>query len=675
MATKRTRATSLQKLDRDLMDQLLFGTGRARRFTQDSPVLPDVWLEYAKQPADQPESRALAAPDTAPSLEPLPPLKLLLTPFREVAAGEVCRVVRERLPIERRTPSWRAFGHEPAPPRVAYNQSTVAAMLHFEDLIRVVLPMTRWWGRLTKDWKVKDIQSEASQKWLAQAIKDPENPSIAPGPMSKKRGRRVPPDLLWLIRVVGALAIVRKGGQLPRMFTDTKEGVAAATAADWLPLVRAAADMVRGVDSKWPALVYSVNLNREASPTVAQSTLAIKADAARRLFEISCRDLTWAVIDSGIDAEHPAFRLRDAQGKLESQVPFVTKAGKAENHTRVIETYDFTQIDLLLDPDPSKQPAALRERLKARSSEAQELKRELEELNRALSRGRAIDWALVAPLIKVLHVKGEYASPGNDHGTHVAGILAGDWRKDESKEGLEEDLIGVCPDLRLYDLRVLDKTGRGDEFSVMAALQFVRYLNSTNEYVVVHGANLSLSIPHEISNYACGRTPVCDECERVVSSGVVVVAAAGNQGRQRYTTAEGRVAEAYLSISITDPGNAELVITVGATHRYRPHTYGVSYFSSRGPTGDGRSKPDLVAPGEKITAPVPDDGFGLKDGTSMAAPHVSGAAALLMARHNELVGRPARIKQILCSTATDLGRERYFQGAGMLDVLRALQSV
>jgi subtilisin family serine protease len=64
-----------------------------------------------------------------------------------------------------------------------------------------------------------------------------------------------------------------------------------------------------------------------------------------------------------------------------------------------------------------------------------------------------------------------------------------------------------------------------------------------------------------------------------------------------------------------------------------------------------------------------------KDGTSMAAPHVSGAAAMLMARHNELIGQPARIKEILTRTATDLGRERYFQGAGMLDILRALQSL
>src|SRR4030095_2408973 len=55
-----------------------------------------------------------------------------------------------------------------------------------------------------------------------------------------------------------------------------------------------------------------------------------------------------------------------------------------------------------------------------------------------------------------------------------------------------------------------------------------------------------------------------------------------------------------LTMTINDPGNAALAITVGATHRDMPHTYGVSYFSSKGPTGDGRLKPDLVAPGERI---------------------------------------------------------------------------
>jgi hypothetical protein len=672
MAVKRKRANAPQKLDRELMEQFMFGTGRVRRFTQDSPVLPDVWLEYAKGPGND-AARLTRPTDRA---DPFPPVKLLLTPFRESAAGDVRRVVRARLEIERKTKAWREFGHKPTPlPRLVYNQSTVAATLYFEDLVRVVLPMTEWWDRITRGRTVDNMQTADAQNRLAEAVKDPEHPLL--DPKDPKGGRRLTPDLLWMIRVVGALAIVRMGRALPAAFTDPKRGVAQATHRDWLELVRAVAGLVRGVSGAEPRpRIHSVTLNREATPTISRSTLAIKADAARRLFDISCSDLSWAIIDSGIDARHPAFRRREQKGGPPiSDKPFVDRNGAPKNCTRIVETYDFTQIDLLLDPDTPEQPAELKKRLKGKSPAAERLRKQLERLNSALANGQSIDWNLVAPFLRVPHDDKEYAPPGNDHGTHVAGILAGDWRSGESGGALEEDLIGVCPDLRLYDLRVLNSAGRGDEFAVMAALQFVRVLNSTNDYISVHGVNLSLSIPHDISNYACGRTPVCDECERVVSSGVVVVAAAGNQGYRKYTTAEGITTEAYNSVSITDPGNADLVITVGATHRFRPHTYGVSYFSSRGPTGDGRMKPDLVAPGEKIIAPLPEGAFGLKDGTSMAAPHVSGAAALLMARHNELVGRPARIKQTLCATATDLGRERYFQGAGMLDVLRALQSV
>ncbi|HSK76371.1 MAG TPA: S8 family peptidase [Thermoanaerobaculia bacterium] len=666
MATRKTsRKTSgkkpaPQKIDRDLVEKLLFGTGRVRRFTQDTPVLPDVWLEYARAGKDEEEQLTRRAASVDPA-DPFPPIKLLLTPFGECFAGDIAKELRGRL------------GDSVKTARVIYNQSTVAATLSFEDLVRVVLPMTGWWDRLKLGSAIQGMKAEKEK--LLQAIQDPERTTFTVKDEDQK-DRRLPPDLLWMMRIVGALALLHRGEELPEDLFRPEADQKARNDA-WERLVEAVSDLIQGVtpgDRK--ARIYSVSLNREATLTVARSMLAVKADAARLLFHISCRDLAWAVIDSGIDARHPAFRKRKGGNDSEMiEDAFDDAEGKLANNTRVVATYDFSQIDRLLDPEAARLPEHLEQRLKLSPEKREELEKQLKDLKDALAFGRTLDWGLIAPLLRIPQDEGEerYMPPGNDHGTHVAGILAGNWKAKES--GLDEDLSGVCQDLRLYDLRVLDAQGRGDEFSVMAALQLIRHLNSTNDYMTVHGVNLSLSIPHDVSNYACGRTPVCEECERVINSGVVVVAAAGNQGYRKLALAGGGMAEVYNTVSITDPGNAELVITVGATHRYRPHTYGVSYFSSRGPTGDGRLKPDLVAPGEKITSPLPGDSYGLKDGTSMAAPHVSGVAALLMARHEELVGRPARIKQILCATATDLGRERYFQGAGMLDALRALQSV
>jgi subtilisin family serine protease len=263
--------------------------------------------------------------------------------------------------------------------------------------------------------------------------------------------------------------------------------------------------------------------------------------------------------------------------------------------------------------------------------------------------------------------------PHHPHGTHVAGIL-GAKRMEDDIEG-EKFPEGVCPNINLYDLRVFDENGKGDEFSILAALQFIRYLNRQKDQIQIHGVNLSLSIKHDVKNYACGRTPICEECNRLVGQGAVVVAAAGNEGRITSISAGNQENDTYNTLSITDPGNADCVITVGSTHRNKPHTYGVSYFSSRGPTGDGRIKPDLVAPGEKIVSIYLDDKEERLDGTSMAAPHVSGAAALLLAKHRELIGQPQKVKEVLCNTATDLGRERYFQGHGLVDILRAIQSI
>ena len=168
-------------------------------------------------------------------------------------------------------------------------------------------------------------------------------------------------------------------------------------------------------------MVHSVSLNREASPTVARSTLAIKADAARRLFAISCRDLTWAVIDSGIDARHPAFRLRDPKSDQPvSERPFVDGKGKTANCTRVVDTYDFTQIDLLLDPDSPELPAQLKKRLQAGSPAAKKLRQQVEELYGGLRRGRAIDWGLIDPLHPRPARRGRVHAPG-ERSRHARG--------------------------------------------------------------------------------------------------------------------------------------------------------------------------------------------------------------------------------------------------------------
>jgi serine protease AprX len=606
------------RLARPFVEKLMFGTGRTRRFTQDSPVLPDVWLAYA---GALEEDNVLRSERGA--------LELLLTPYRDASPGAVRNELLARLPKKSA--------------RVIYNQTTIMADLHFEELVRAVLPMTKWWDRLGD---ISLLQDPKVQQRVAKAARDPENPEsqFTEKELADKLTKNVvslPPDVFWLVRVVGGLALARNGVEVPELFEGTP------VEADWLAIVKAVAELVQGhAPAPEKPLVYVASLNRAAWTSVKESRLAIKADAARQLFNISCKDIRWAVLDGGIDARHPAFR-----ADVDAKKPW-------HENTRILGTYDFSLLADLLAGRYSPRIEKLRKSEKS-------TKERVARLTKMLEAGDTIDWKVIGPLLQVPHDAG-YQAPHFDHGTHVAGILAANWP--------EKELTGVCPDIRLYDLRVLTPQGVG-EFALISAMQFLQWMNSTHGHKEVHGANISASIRHDISNYACGRTPVCDEAERLVASGVVVVAAAGNYGHRRYATPEGTAVEVYNTVSIVDPGNAEAVITVGATHRARPHTYGVSYFSSRGPTGDGRQKPDLVAPGEKITAPVRGDASGIKDGTSMAAPHVSGAAALLMARHQELIGNPARIKQVLCSTATDLGREKYFQGHGMLDVLRALQAV
>jgi len=363
----------------------------------------------------------------------------------------------------------------------------------------------------------------------------------------------------------------------------------------------------------------------EVNAFTTKSISTVKVDAAHASFSAFGKDITWAVLDSGVDRTHRHFK---AYGNI---------------HEDPTYHRDFT---------------------------------------------------------------GSTDNPFQDdfgHGTHVAGIICGgvsmetegvsvviteldEQRNVKYTEQKIKKISGMAPQCKIASMKILDEKGSGVTSSIIAAIAAIQDINGYGRDVRIHGVNMSLGYDFQPEWFACGQSPLCVEVNRLVKSGVVVVVAAGNTGYAiSRTVARGDVAFG-LPLSINDPGNAELAITVGSTHRDMPHTYGVSYFSSKGPTGDGRLKPDLVAPGEKIISCA----AGAKrkairarfeceyledSGTSMAAPHVSGVIAGFLSVRREFIGRPEEVKELFLKTATDLKRDRYFQGAGLVDLMRAIQAV
>jgi subtilisin family serine protease len=181
--------------------------------------------------------------------------------------------------------------------------------------------------------------------------------------------------------------------------------------------------------------------------------------------------------------------------------------------------------------------------------------------------------------------------------------------------------------------------------------------------------------------YGCGFSPLCAELRRLWRSGVLVVVSSGNEGTIEVNTPDGEC-ELNSVMSIGDPANLEECIAVGSVHAEKPHLYGISSFSSRGPTADGRTKPDVVAPGERISscnsafrADRPQSLYREESGTSMAAPHVSGLPAAFLSVRREFRGRPDEVKRVLLETCTDLARDRYHQGRGMPNLMQMLLAV
>lgn len=253
------------------------------------------------------------------------------------------------------------------------------------------------------------------------------------------------------------------------------------------------------------------------------------------------------------------------------------------------------------------------------------------------------------------------------HGTHVAGIIAGNgW---DSQSGYSQIYTGLAPNANIINLRVLDGNGAGTDSQVIAGIQRAIQLQSTYNIRVI---NLSLG-RNIYESYTLD--PLCQAVEAAWQAGIVVVVAAGNQGRDNSKGTNG-----YGTIQV--PGNDPNVITVGATKTNGTPTRlddTIASYSSKGPTLlDHVIKPDLVAPGNRIVSlespgsslvanypalDVPSlstctfgfcqPGSGGRylrlSGTSMATPVVAGSAALMIQKDPTLT--PDTIKARMMKTA------------------------
>ena len=273
------------------------------------------------------------------------------------------------------------------------------------------------------------------------------------------------------------------------------------------------------------------------------------------------------------------------------------------------------------------------------------------------------------------------------HGTHVASAAAG------NSDIAQGAYTGIAPNAKIFNLRVLDSNGTGTTSGLLAALDWVQTYHGIYNIRVV---NLSLGTL-AIESYS--NDPLCQAVRRLVDAGIVVVAAAGNNGKDS--------AGQKIYGHIHSPGNEPSAITIGASNTFGTNARSddvVTTYSSRGPTRsywtdaegvkhyDNLIKPDLVAPGNRVVwaearnnllvteHPELDAQVSMDvrermmylSGTSMATPVAAGACALLLQANPSL--SPNLVKMILQYTAQPLsGYNTLEQGTGQLNIEGAVR--
>lgn len=228
----------------------------------------------------------------------------------------------------------------------------------------------------------------------------------------------------------------------------------------------------------------------------------------------------------------------------------------------------------------------------------------------------------------------------NEHGTHVAGIIAADGK-----------LTGVAPKALLYALKVLDHQGSGWNYDLISAIEYTVDPNNDGIYNdKLDIVNMSLGLDRFNTD-----TALESAVQNASEMGITFCIAAGNSRHMKAKT-------------ISTPATAPLAIAVAAVDKLN----NIAFYSSCGPTPNSLLlKPEISAPGDAINSTVLNGKYRKLSGTSMATPHIAGVCALLKRLHPEW--GPSEIKAALVLTAHKINTDRIIQGAGVVDAWRASQ--
>lgn len=233
----------------------------------------------------------------------------------------------------------------------------------------------------------------------------------------------------------------------------------------------------------------------------------------------------------------------------------------------------------------------------------------------------------------------------NGHGTHVAGIIAGNGYSSRGR------YAGIAPKANILGIKSLDENGSGTTSDILSSIQYV--IDTKNVYNT-KVLNLSLGTP---TNNSYKKDPLSLAAAQAVRAGITVVVAAGNSGPSKKT--------------ILSPANTPSVVSVGAVDDNKTKEINddfIASFSSRGPTVDGLNKPDVVAPGVDISSLSSKNtsSYVSLSGTSMASPAVAGACALLYQKEGHL--SPQKVKNMLKYSCISLKDSRNNQGTGLINL-------